>query len=181
MFDDAQVILLEKSLAVGVTLIITALSTGGTTLIPLNTANAANINCAGVLTTCNGTNQGDNIIGDDKTNSVCGRGGNDRIILFAGGDGASGNEGNDNMNGGEGNDVFIGGSGSIGTGPGGGADNLFGGSGNDAIGHDDADSPTVSDGARDKIDCGPGNDDRAFINTSIDGDIAVNCEQVFAG
>jgi len=40
---------------------------------------------------------------------------------------------------------------------------------------------TVSDGARDKIDCGPGNDDRAFINTSIDGDIAVNCEHVLAG
>jgi len=173
--------LLEKNLVVGVTLIITALTTGGTTLIPLNTANAVNMNCAGVLTTCNGSNQEDNIIGDDKSNSICGRGGNDRIVLFAGADGASGNEGNDNIYGGDGNDVFVGGSGSICIGPGGGADNLYGGSGNDAIGHDDAASPTVSDGARDKIDCGPGNDDRAFINTSIDGDIAVNCEHVLAG
>ena len=52
----------EKNLVVGVTLIITALSTGGTTLIPLDTANAVNMNCAGVLTTCNVSNQEDNII-----------------------------------------------------------------------------------------------------------------------
>jgi len=38
----------------------------------------------------------------------------------------------------------------------------------------------ASDGKRDIIDCGAGND-YVVINTSVDHDVAVNCEQVFAG
>lgn len=43
-----------------------------------------------------------------------------------------------------------------------------------------SDTPTNSDGHKDYIDCGPGNDN-AYINTSVDGDIAYNCEHLFTG
>ena len=39
---------------------------------------------------------------------------------------------------------------------------------------------TIPDGHTDYIDCGAG-DDEAFINISIDIDIAKNCEQLCAG
>jgi hypothetical protein len=65
----------------------------------------------------------------------------------------------------------------------GGADQLSGGPGNDSIYHDKVtlfEETTASDGAKDLINCGPGHD-RAFINTSVDGDVAINCEMVFKG
>ena len=55
---------------------------------------------------------------------------------------------------------------------------LLGGSGDDRIFHWDHNSPaTRSDGGKDVIDCGSGIDE-VWINTSIDGDIAINCETV---
>ena len=38
---------------------------------------------------------------------------------------------------------------------------------------------TQPDGSKDVIDCGGGNDE-VFINKSVDHDIALNCEVVFA-
>jgi len=53
-------------------------------------------------------------------------------------------------------------------------DVLVGFEGSDLI-SSNADKNTDPDGYKDKIDCGPG-EDEAWINTSTDGDMAVNCE-----
>jgi Ca2+-binding RTX toxin-like protein len=53
-------------------------------------------------------------------------------------------------------------------------DELVGFEGSDLI-SSNADKNTDPDGYKDKIDCGPG-EDEAWINTSTDGDMAVNCE-----
>jgi hypothetical protein len=144
---------------------------------------AANINCAGNVGTCHGTNESDNMIGNDDANVVCGRDGNDNIDLKGNGDAGHGSGGNDIINGGFGNDGIVGdytngcSFGSVG------ADKLIGGPGDDVLGHGSSSSSgliALSDGHRDYIDCGPGND-RATINTSVDGDIVVNCEIVTSG
>jgi Ca2+-binding RTX toxin-like protein len=58
-------------------------------------------------------------------------------------------------------------------------DVLVGFEGSDLISSND-DKNTDPDGYKDKIDCGPG-EDEAWINTSIDGDMAVNCEILHTG
>jgi Ca2+-binding RTX toxin-like protein len=79
--------------------------------------------------------------------------------------------GNDNINGDSGHDTiqeFLG------------ADILKGSSGNDRIFHSTSDLPAIPDRSKDTIDCGSGIDE-AWINVSVDGDTAVNCETVHAG
>ena len=83
-----------------------------------------------------------------------------------------GGNGDDNINGDSGDDAIIGESG---------ADILKGSSGNDIIIHGTHGQRENPDGFKDTIDCGSGNNDRAFINTSQDGDTAVNCERVHTG
>ena len=80
-------------------------------------------------------------------------------------------QGDDNINGDSGDDTIQGF---------GGADILKGSSGNDRIFHFTSDLATFRDSSKDTIDCGSGNDE-AWINTSQDGDTAINCETVHAG
>ena len=62
-----------------------------------------------------------------------------------------------------------------------GTDTILGGPGNDLIIHgNNIDAATATDGHKDFINCGPGSD-VAYLNTSIDGDKAINCEHVNAG
>jgi Ca2+-binding RTX toxin-like protein len=173
--------------AVALTVTGTAISWNGTDVY------AANINCAGTSTFCLGTNEADNMIGDDKVNQICGRGGNDNIVLRGnpiGVEVGAGNTGNDIISGGEGDDTLVGdnpfGFSSLActVAPQAGLDRLSGGPGNDNLFHGHtgpAGAELTSDGHRDYLDCGPGNGDRASINTSVDGDIAVNCEFVNSG
>jgi hypothetical protein len=58
-------------------------------------------------------------------------------------------------------------------------DGLDGGSGDDSLSQSFFED-TQSDGFKDLVDCGPGNDE-AWINTSVDHDVAVNCETVHEG
>ena len=98
--------------------------------------------------------------------------GNDRISGGGAQDILIGRAGNDNLDGGGAQDILIGGTGS---------DNIYGGGGDDKIFHgpeEEVDS-TQPDGSKDVIDCGGGNDE-VFINKSVDHDIALNCEVVFA-
>jgi len=137
-----------------------------------------------------GTIGDDAMNGDGGDNHICGFAGNDRIALSVGNDIGIGNSGNAIIDGSLGSDTIVGGSETLpGIGscraPGGGGDTLNG-PGDDQIFHDIRDTPLTtpaniaSDGARDMIDCGTGNDE-AWINTSVDGDIAVHCEIVHAG
>jgi len=121
---------------------------------------------------CAGTDGGDVMSGDGQDNFITGCSGDD--VLSGGG-------GNDQING----DGIIRSDEECpgGNFNGGGADRMYGGRGDDVILHGFNGSPgTVisSDGHRDLIDCGPG-DDTAIINTSVDHDVAVNCERVIAG
>ncbi|MFI5406737.1 MAG: hypothetical protein ACHQ1D_09525 [Nitrososphaerales archaeon] len=65
-----------------------------------------------------------------------------------------------------------------------GSDSISGGSGNDRLFHGlgtpDDSKAILSDGHKDFIDCGPG-EDSVWINTSVDHDVASNCEHVHAG
>lgn len=162
---------------------------------------AANIYCTkestdrSLDTWCFGTPQKDSIAANALDNNVVALGGNDIVDLGAGDDAACGGPGDDKISGGNGRDTLIG-DGVYGfvlpldCGNGHGADTLIGGSGADRITHGDLvldDSQKIlpaqmmaSDGHTDFIDCRPG-DDEAFINTSIDHDIAKNCEHVHAG
>ncbi len=174
--------MLRKNLELSI-LIATVIVGGTATLVNTPYAHAATINCAGVVGTCSGTNGDDAMAGDAGSNLICGRQGNDRIMSSAGNDRAGGDDGNDVIDGGLGDDTIAGGTiaFTMGCGSGaGGADNLNGGPDNDKIFHSSFDRTSVTDGARDFISCGPGNDE-AWINTSIDGDIAVGCEIVHAG
>jgi hypothetical protein len=56
-----------------------------------------------------------------------------------------------------------------------GSDVLYHGNLPTAAGHEED-----SDGHRDIIDCGPGSDE-AWINISVDHDVATNCEKIIAG
>jgi Ca2+-binding RTX toxin-like protein len=176
----------RKSCVFGIVVVVSALTLGvtATSFHLFHVAHAATINCAGVSGVCLGTTGDDTMVGDGGPNFICARSGNDRISLSGGNDKAAGNDGNDFISGGYGEDTIAGGSissGSIGCISGrGGADNLNGGPDNDKIFHSSDDVLTDSDGAKDVIDCGPGNDE-AWINTSHDGDVAINCETVHAG
>ena len=135
---------------------------------------------------CSGTNGNDNIVGNADQNQVAGLRGDDIINGKGGPDIICAGPGNDIVNGGDGDDPFL--VGDLFPGPrlcvfdtGAGADKVLGGNGDDRLFHSSAFPPgTTADGKKDLLDCGPGND-QAFINTSVDGDIAVNCETVIAG
>jgi Ca2+-binding RTX toxin-like protein len=76
---------------------------------------------------------------------------------------------NDKINGDSGNDLIEGGIG---------LDILKGSSGNDRIYQEYGGAFRINaDGFKDEIDCGSGVDE-AWINISVDGDTAVNCETV---
>lgn len=61
-----------------------------------------------------------------------------------------------------------------------GADRILGGPGGDILSHSSGTTGTQADGHRDFIDCGP-DFDRAFINVSLDSDIAINSETLDVG
>ena len=144
---------------------------------------AADINCANVVTcvgtTGNGRMEGDNNSGNDQ---IDGSGNAVGLDIICGG------PSDDKINGGSGDDILIGDSqesaprcpnfGSTG------ADIMTAGSGSDVLYHDNlltaAGHEEDSDGHRDIIDCGPGSDE-AWINISVDHDVATNCEKIIAG
>lgn len=186
----------QTIIAIGVIGILLGLVSGSMTIV-----HAANIYCTkestdrSLDTWCFGTPQKDSIAANALDNNVVALGGNDIVDLGAGDDAACGGPGDDKISGGNGGDTLIG-DGVYGfalpldCGNGHGADTLIGGSEDDRITHGDLvldDSQKIvpaqmmaSDGHTDFIDCGPG-EDEAFINTSIDHDIAKNCEEVHAG
>ncbi len=135
---------------------------------------------------CSGTNRNDNMIGDANQNQIAGLRGDDIINGKDGPDIICAGPGNDIVNGGDGDDPFL--VGDLFPGPrfcefdiGAGTDKILGGNGDDRLFHSSAYPPgTTADGYKDFLDCGPGND-QAFINTSVDGDVAVNCETVHEG
>lgn len=61
-----------------------------------------------------------------------------------------------------------------------GVDRMSGGEGADKIYHNVINNLLDPDGSKDKIDCGTGNDE-AWINVSVDHDIAANCETLHTG
>lgn len=112
-----------------------------------------------------GTPGADTLIGSDRSEPLCGRGGNDFIDARGGDDEARGGAGNDVVYGRGGNDRLA-------AGPG--ADSLFGGAGDDVL------VATARDGARDAIDCGAGRD-TAHVSAESrtpSGDIVVGCERI---
>jgi len=113
---------------------------------------------------CIGSNDGDTMAGNGQDNTIVGCGGSDV------------------MNGGDGADTIIGDS--VGaTCPANvkpGAERITAGPGNDEVFHGNSLAGAASDGQRDFIDCGPG-DDTAWINVSIDNDVALNCEHLHVG
>jgi Ca2+-binding RTX toxin-like protein len=148
---------------------------------------AANILCVGAAS-CLGTNNPDNMMGDAAQNDMLGLGGADNmngkggddstLRGFTGDDTILGEDGNDVIEGAQGNDKISGGNGDdllLGDFD---ADTILGGNGNDRIIHGPA--LTGPDGSKDRIDCGPGNDE-AWINVSVDGDTATNCEILHVG
>jgi Ca2+-binding RTX toxin-like protein len=126
--------------------------------------------CYATANPCYGTDQDDNMTGDDGINLMYGKKGNDIMSAKGGVDEMYGDEGNDNMNGAEGNDIIYGNLG---------ADIIQGGIGDDKIYHDSDMTAglTSPDGSKDIIDCGPGQDE-VWTNIQNDGDTATNCERV---
>ncbi len=153
-------------------------------------ANAGNSYCTkeavsgDTSTFCFGTAGNDRIGANGLDNVIVGLAGDDQIDGAGGSNGICGGPGNDIINGGDGKDEIAGdgvSAGAICT-DGNGSDQISGGPGNDNIWHGDEVGPlsTPSDGHKDFIDCGPG-EDTIFINTSVDHDVASNCEHVHAG
>jgi RTX calcium-binding nonapeptide repeat (4 copies) len=148
---------------------------------------AANIICIGAAS-CLGTNNLDNMLGDAAQNDMLGLGGDDKmngrggddstLRGFTGDDIIMGEDGNDVIEGAQGNDKISGGNDDDLLSGGFDADLISGGNGNDRILHGPA--LTGPDRSKDRIDCGPGNDE-AWINVSVDGDLAINCEILNAG
>jgi Ca2+-binding RTX toxin-like protein len=151
---------------------------------------AADINCANVVT-CVGTTGNGRMAGDNNPNQIAANSGNDQIDgsgNAVGLDIICGGPSDDKINGGSGDDILIGDSqesaprcpnfGSTG------ADIMTAGSGSDVLYHGNlltaAGHEEDSDGHRDIIDCGPGSDE-AWINISVDHDVATNCEKIIAG
>ena len=163
----------------------------GTAMTTTNSVWAANIDCPNVQNTnnCNGTNNDDRMAGTANEDNMNGLGGKDTMFGFASNDFMDGGPGDDTMSGGSGDDFMLGRDGDDNiNGDSGhdtilgfiGADILKGSSGNDKIFHSVSDLATFRDSSKDTIDCGSGNDE-AWINTSQDGDTAINCETVHAG
>jgi Ca2+-binding RTX toxin-like protein len=138
------------------------LTTVGMVLPTSNLAEAANILCNSTEL-CLGSDSADKMVGDSQNNQIVGCGDDDII---------SGSAGNDLLVG----DIYVSGCPSGFTG----ADRISGGAGDDAIFHQAVRGLVSPDGHTDLIDCGPGND-VAWINVSVDHDIAVNCETIHAG
>lgn len=127
------------------------------------------------------------MVGDARNNVMAGAAGNDNMNGVTGDDVICGGPGDDTIVGGEGNDPFLVGdfhpiaASCSGNSNIAGVDKIVGGAGDDRLFHSSTLPPGTSpDGKKDILDCGYGND-RAFINTSTDGDVAVNCEDVQAG
>jgi Ca2+-binding RTX toxin-like protein len=180
--------LFKKKLTFGIGILVVLLSVAGAAVNSHHLAWGANITCAGALE-CNGTTTSD----DNNDSVICGRQGNDNLDLRNTSnpqslDNGVGAGGDDTINGGVGDDFIIGdnyaGFNCDFGNPG--ADRLIGGPGNDNIFHGnlplpvDVNTAKLSDGHKDYVDCGPG-DDQAVINTSVDGDTAINCETVITG
>jgi Ca2+-binding RTX toxin-like protein len=124
--------------------------------------------CYATANPCYGTDQEDNMTGDDGINLMYGKKGNDIMSAKGGVDEMYGDEGNDSMNGGGGNDLMYGNLG---------ADTITGGDGDDKIYHGNGNNLTSPDGSKDIIDCGAGQDE-VWTNIQNDGDTATNCEIV---
>lgn len=164
----------------------------GTAMTTTNSAWAADITCPRGSTPsnpCLGTNDPDNMQGTSEADVMMGLAGGDKMFGFASNDQMFGNNGDDTMSGGSGrddmhgnerNDNVNGDSGDDIIRGGFGADTLKGSSGNDRTFHGFEQQGAQSDNNKDNIDCGSGIDE-AWINTSTDGDTAVNCETVHAG
>lgn len=140
-------------------------------------------------TWCIGTNADDRIGANGLKHNILGLSGNDQIEAGSGDDGVCGGSGNDRINGGDGRDEIIGDiiddpDIPVTCGEGYGSDSISGGAGNDRLYHGlgtPNDSKAIlSDGHKDFIDCGSG-EDSVWINTSVDHDVASNCEHVHAG
>ncbi|MGA7978559.1 MAG: hypothetical protein WB975_15090 [Nitrososphaeraceae archaeon] len=140
-------------------------------------------------TWCVGTEGDDRIGANGLKHNILGLGGSDQIDSGSGDDGVCGGSGNDRINGGDGKDEIFGDIIAdpdipVTCGDGYGSDSISGGSGNDRLYHGlgtpDDSKAILSDGHKDFIDCGPG-EDSVWINTSVDHDVASNCEHVHAG
>ena len=140
-------------------------------------------------TWCVGTDGDDRIGANGLKHNILGLGGNDRIVAGSGDDGVCGGPGNDRISGDEGKDEIFGDviddpNIPVTCGEGYGSDIISGGAGNDRLYHGlgtpDDSKAILSDSHKDIIECGSG-EDSVWINTSIDHDIAFNCEHVHAG
>jgi hypothetical protein len=121
---------------------------------------------------CIGAEKDDCVIGDDNGQPIYDGGSNDKIIGKGGPDGIVGFLGNDDIDGGSGSDGITGAPR---------ADKMVGGGGDDAIVHRfNQPERTLPDRSKDVIDCCVGND-VAWINVSVDHDIAVNYELLHTG
>ena len=162
--------MIVKNLLLGISILvgILAVSTNG---MSANLAQADVILCPGP-SVCEGTQDSDNMLGDDTANQIIGFGDNDVINGKGGSDTVVGTDGDDVVSGGSGADSVIGGQG---------GDKLIGGSDNDLVYQSfTGPDPVASDGSKDIVDCGTG-DDGAWINVSIDHDTASNCETLHRG
>jgi Ca2+-binding RTX toxin-like protein len=164
--------LVAKSFVLGIAMAMVTLTVVGT-ILPSSSVWAATIQCKSSIDTCLGTDEDDTMIGDDGHNLINPREGNDVVSAKGGPDNVQGDTGNDKLYGDQGNDFILGQEG---------ADLLSGGDGNDEIYHFSANAQkaTDPDGSKDRIDCGAGNDE-AWINVSVDHDIAANCETLHTG
>jgi Ca2+-binding RTX toxin-like protein len=141
--------------------------------LPTSSVWAATIQYKASNNVCAGTDTDDTMIGDDGFNFINSRFGNDVVNAKGGSDHVEGDEGNDKIYGAQGNDFILGQEG---------ADLKSGGDGTDEIYHSSASlqKATDPDGSKDRINCGAGNDE-AWINVSVDHDIAANCETLHTG
>lgn len=163
---------MSKNLFLGIVVAMMSLTLIGA-ILPTSSVWAATIQCKSSIDTCSGTDEDDSMIGDDGHNLINSRLGNDVVNAKGGSDNIQGDEGNDKLYGDQGNDFILGQEG---------ADLISGGDGDDEIYHFSANAQkaTDPDGSRDRIDCGAGNDE-AWINVSVDHDIAANCETLHTG
>lgn len=96
-----------------------------------------------------GTNAGDGLYGNDWSNKISGRGGDDFIVARDGNDSVWGGAGSDEISGNDGNDRIWGGTGN---------DTIEGGSGRDIIAGEDGNDFLAGEGGNDVLWGGRGND-----------------------
>jgi Ca2+-binding RTX toxin-like protein len=157
------------------------------------------ITCDG-SSTCEGTENADDITGTERAESIFALKGRDAVTALEGPDIVHADLGNDEADGGGGKDRIFGEDGDdqkgaseagLGTGLDGnngadhvsggpGADDVTGGSGRDSLyGNDDNDILNAADGLRDNaVSCGPGRDIAFVDRPDIRGDRVRNCEEV---